>query len=461
MAGNVIFEVKERETALGQLYTGQLVTSAWLSPTVLADPVLRAPFEEALHRQLLPVGLSGRMPLWLAGGLVAWLVRSACPPPSIWVYEPRLANYIPVWPTAVCRAWLEGLQRGPQLPSEYLQGPVAQYLPQNADHAFPDIRWPVPAEALTVRSTPQERLSLFSIVEVESTLKRLLAEMSTPMLVLDGPMPLWLAAALAGNLASRRNLEVLALHAPLEGGFVVILDNPRVPIGAVIPQRQPTLVGIVGDPNHGKSVLSWKLYWQLQQRHGFRVYRLDADAYSPTPGWSLNPLASPLRDEFKRIRGPWSEQDHENLATALRNLRRSVLDLVLVDLPGGDHSQQPPVRIPPGREKIFHALDKFILVCCNGSCRNYPKCRQGWYDTLKNLALDRALIAEVISVLDMGEEMPRRVHTVQSSMGQEDSSPPSLPCWRVAKLRRELVRETTKAIEDLAQFVYMLTQPRR
>ncbi|MDW7995086.1 MAG: hypothetical protein RMI91_10570 [Gemmatales bacterium] len=458
MTDHFLFHVKECEAVMGRCHLGELKTTSWLFPSVLADARLTAPFEQALTSQVLPIALSGRMPLCLVSGLVAWLVRLANSPPSIWLFEPRLANYVPVWPTSVCRNWLSQMQVS-QLPTELFQEKNPEYSRHLAEKAYPDVGWPLAAEVVQVRTPPREQLGFPAIIHAKPALEQLLADCSRSLLALDGPMPLWLAAAIAGELTSWPSLEVLAVHAPAEGGFVVVQGNPQVPVGTVIPRRQPLLVAIIGDPQHGKSVLSWKLYWQLQERKVLRVYRLDADAYSPTPGWSLNPLTKPIRDEYKRVRGPWSDKDHETLANALRNLKRTMLDLVLVDLPGGDHSCQPPLRVPPSREKVFQAVDKFILVYCDGSCGKYPDCRSGWHQALRNLGLIGALAAEVISVLDASEELPGVSNKPNVSSSQKDGELALLPRWRVSKLQRQPVRETTFAIEDLSQFILRLTRP--
>ena len=88
-----------------------------------------------------------------------------------------------------------------------------------------------------------------------------------------------------------------------------------------------------------------------------------------------------LRREFKRQRGDWRPEDVARLVHSIEGLRRSNLDLVLLDMPGGLHSVQPPQRIPAGREPLFHAVDAFVLLARDESART------GWIDALSRVGV--------------------------------------------------------------------------
>lgn len=461
MATGEIFKFLIEHDHLGnRYYLAQLSSTQWLSPQLLSDPRLTLPFEEHLSRLHLPIALSGKMPLWLVGGLVSWLVRYEPAPSVISVFEPRLAIFVPIWPQATCNNWLREMEENRLLPKEYLTSRFPEYYLAPAHKEFPDVTWPPNAAVLKVRPPTEEGLGLRSILQVEHELNNSLHGTDYSLIALDGPMPLWLTAALTSRLAMRTSPKAVAIHAPPAGGFVIVKGSLESPTGTVIPTsapKPPLLIGILGDPNHGKSVLSWKLYWQLQQFR-CRAYRLDADAYSPTPSWSLYPLAKPIKHDYKRQRGPWTQGDHETIATTLKNLRRAVLDLVLVDLPGGDHSQHPPKRIPEGRELLFQGVDRFLLVHCSGSCGSTRHCRDGWYEALGELGMADRIIAEVVSTREGLEFCPPWKDCFPNQCGER--GPSGTLGWCIAKLDRELVRETTPAIEDLAQFILYLSQIR-
>lgn len=453
-----IFSLSEERGDCGPYLVARLRKTDLLSPSLLADPRLEADFEPVFKKRDLHLYFHGRMPLWLASGLVHWLVSSGQPPKSLGVFEPRYARYIPVWPEQVCVDWVKETKRYKRLPEGSLnENALAEYEYSPAKDMSPSMYWPVSAGVVNVKVPRGEGLSLCELGRLASAVTTAISQPYPRMLILNGRMPLWLAAALAGFFAQLQPDLALALHAPQHGGFVVLKGTPTVPIGSVLSSnktsaKKPLMVGIVGDPNHGKSVLSWKLYWKLGEIYRFGVYRLDADAYSPTPGWSLHPLTDQgLRGEYKRQRGPWTQQDHENLATTIDNLRRAALDLVLVDLPGGDHRKDPPLRIPPGREIVFERVDKFIVISCNGSCGARKACREGWHKALREMNLHGRIVGEVISVLEDGEKWPDTADENTDSTG-------TLPCWHISALRRDQVRKPTPAIDSLASFLQRLVQ---
>jgi len=264
-------------------------------------------------------------------------------------------------------------------------------------------------------------------------------------LVLSGPFPVWMISALTVELAARHPESALAVYNPNLPGSVVV--NPgasgRLPLGLVTPDVKPEVpvpaIALIGDPNSGKSVLSWKLYWALQCR-GLEVYRLDCDASAPTTGWSqAGRLGLELRRHYKQERGDWTPEDETALAATIAHLRESRLDLVLLDMPGGIHKNVPrPIRIPPGREALFQPVDGFILLARDESAF------AGWTEALGAWNLGDRMLAVVEPRPDMVES---------EVFPGDDVDPSACPRWRIHGLDRGLYEVATPGVEKLAEWV--------
>ncbi len=125
----------------------------------------------------------------------------------------------------------------------------------------------------------------------------------------------------------------------------------------------PKIIGIIGDPNSGKSVFSLALNHDRGQR-GYLGWRLDCDGASPTPDWYLA-LNKNDPEYAQRIRREnkveWSPELEDRIAAKMRRLRE-FFDVAIADLPGGKHTSDATERIPPHREVIMKEVDAFILI---------------------------------------------------------------------------------------------------
>lgn len=158
-------------------------------------------------------------------------------------------------------------------------------------------------------------------------------------------------------------------------GWVVIYDSQENQIGSmanppswlinIMPRPlRSVVIGVTGDPNRGKSVFSSVLDW-YRQRSGVLGWKLDCDGQSPTPPWFLSmmdlkteKIAREMREVNKR---PWNPEMEGEIARQLR-LSRKGFEVLIADLPGGNHKVKPAERIPAGRECIFAEVDAFILL---------------------------------------------------------------------------------------------------
>jgi len=217
-----------------------------------------------------------------------------------------------------------------------------------------------------------------------------------------------------GYLAGRLGLRRLVVLQP-NAGMVLVHHVPEVPgenwapgqaeLGLTGQSGPAVVVGIIGDPNQGKSVLSAVLdQHRIQERQP--GWRLDCDGQSPTPPWYLNihrtdPATAERVREAPGFKRDWTHEMEKHLAGQLQALR-AFFPVALADLPGGIHpkggSGKPVQRMPPGREVIFKEVDRFILVDSDQK-RSEP----GWLEALAGHGLADRLVAVVHSGDPRGE----------------------------------------------------------
>lgn len=161
-------------------------------------------------------------------------------------------------------------------------------------------------------------------------------------------------------------------------------------------EKKKITVGIVGDPNSGKSVFSNVFQHYLSEKR-ISCWMLDADAASPTQKWYLNsPQRDSIEEDRKAQKYEWTHEMEKERAVAIRNFRE-YHDILLVDLPGGIHSKEkPPQRMPEGRAVMFQDLDYIILIGRDdkGVAEN------GWLDELKKNDIDAKVILIMTSYED-------------------------------------------------------------
>lgn len=261
------------------------------------------------------------------------------------------------------------------------------------------------------------------------------------ILRLSGRFPVWLAGYLFGVLRERYPEAALAFYNPHLAGAVVCAAGRS---GGLLGQVQPDppracpvpTIALVGDPNSGKSVLAWKLCHELERRQR-QVYRFDGDAAAPTTAWSLGgSVGVELRQQYKRERGDWRPEDVDNLVRQARLLRQSVLEVLLLDLPGGLHKKVPqPIRIPDdGRAELFRLADGFVILERDAAAA------AGWHAALGELGMADRILARVQPApgVDAAEVCPSGPHV-----------PGKVPCWTIHGLDRKLVNQSSAGVHSL------------
>ena len=182
---------------------------------------------------------------------------------------------------------------------------------------------------------------------------------------------------------------------PTRAGETVVLDSGKR--GAV--------VGIIGDPNSGKSVFSRAFSMALRKSmpDGFQTWIYDCDLASPTPEWYCAVLVEAddrAAEDYKAIRDSqkvsWNEAMERRCANDLRALRTN-LDMVIADLPGGRHPKIEkgetfiPDRIPgESRADMFRRCDAFIVLCRKD---RHDEILNGWVDALAKFGLQDRVAA--------------------------------------------------------------------
>lgn len=153
-------------------------------------------------------------------------------------------------------------------------------------------------------------------------------------------------------------------------------------------------VGIVGDPNSGKSVLSYILLKRGISR-GYDIFRQEADVASPTTPWFLEALSNPEKSKMaeeirKRSKRQWDVEKAEKVARGLRAVKR-MKELVIVDMGGG----RPPVeRVTPENSVILREVDAVVIVCPRES---WSECFDAWERELREKAPHVKILAKCIS----------------------------------------------------------------
>lgn len=185
------------------------------------------------------------------------------------------------------------------------------------------------------------------------------------VIVLDGSMPTWLAAAMAKKSGDWLSDATICITSSSPAGAVVVRPGYRraEKLGDVLSYKtsgqNSVVYGIIGDPNSGKSVFSIKLYRELQKL--CNAFRIDADVCAPTNEWGVSESGKIARNLQKR---KWN--DRRDVPSLVKRIEENIMisgrDILIVDLPGGIHSKNMKIRIPPLRRPLYKQIDNYIIV---------------------------------------------------------------------------------------------------
>ncbi len=176
---------------------------------------------------------------------------------------------------------------------------------------------------------------------------------------------------------------------------------------AIASGRKGVVVGVIGDPNSGKSVFSraFSMALRVSRPKWFQSWIYDCDLASPTPDWYCTALIDFKYDEaaekeYKDLRNAqkvkWNPDMEARCARDLAILRTN-LDLVIADLPGGRHKDDDgtplanPRRIPnASRAEMFRQCDAFVVICRKD---RHDAILKGWIDALAEFDLQDRIVA--------------------------------------------------------------------
>jgi cytidine deaminase len=320
--------------------------------------------------------ITGRAPVWLYAAMSYHAVRSGCRSVSVHNKSERLSeNWI--------RVFSRDLPPDQQSPGEsgwfFLHESADDYVARLEMVAAP------PSVGCWDPHTALKCIPAFH-PNIES-------------LTLTGQGSNWMYARAAAS-AAMAQIGNIYYDGPAEPGLYTIgLDCGRTVLRRT-GNRKCNVIGVIGDPRSGKSILS-RILEQLLRTTWPDAWMYDCDMASPTMRWYVRRFAEGDAEEAARLRDTykksWVPELELRVARQIRSLRGS-LSLVVADLPGGKHSKIPgatdrPQRLPPGREVIMREIDAFVILARADNVSSIG----GWRAELAQYNLEDRVIAEVIS----------------------------------------------------------------
>lgn len=223
---------------------------------------------------------------------------------------------------------------------------------------------------------------------------------------------------------------VMACSAAVSGCRNVFIDKPTEKSllkisGSFIPSknidgRLGKMIGIIGDPNSGKSVFSRVIGCLVELYGNKSVWVYDCDAAALTSDWYIYGLqqAQSEKDEerIKNVRNSikqkWSEPLELTVSQNMENTKKC-LDFVIADLPGGMHDDEKNIhrRIPDkGRVQMLCNCDSFVII----GRPDRPESIDGWKSALADYNMQEKVVAEILS------QNPERTPSVDNSFFDEN-----------------------------------------
>lgn len=202
--------------------------------------------------------------------------------------------------------------------------------------------------------------------------------------------------------AAISNCENVVIEKPTEKNFITIAGSLFQ--SSSQNRKTGTMIGILGDPNSGKSVFSKVLGNILRQYSEEKsIWTYDCDAAAPTSDWYIYGLQRAQTQEEsdikinarKATKQKWTGELELKVAKNM-GIVKSNLDLVVADFPGGKHNEEKNIheRIPSKeRAEMLKNCDYFIIVGRSDKL----ECIEAWKTTLANYNLADKVIAEIIS----------------------------------------------------------------
>ena len=211
------------------------------------------------------------------------------------------------------------------------------------------------------------------------------------------------------------------------------------------------MIGILGDPNSGKSVFSrtfgalMDLYLESKE-----VWVYDCDAAALTSDWYIYGLqqagSKRVEEEYKNARSSikqkWTTELEFEVSENMKKVKAN-LTYVIADLPGGYHKDEENIhrRIPDsGRAEMLKNCDSFIII----GRKDSPEVFGDWKKALAQYNLDDRIIAEITSVNH--ENFPA---VLEKNVDENGIIKISLDGLDRSHARNDLIEAYKKAFENL------------
>ncbi|MDR0392321.1 MAG: hypothetical protein LBH59_10475 [Planctomycetaceae bacterium] len=353
-------KIEEKTEELFLNINKHAATFGRFEPVVLSDKLL----ENLAYKDKI-VHIDGGAPVWL----YAYLAYHACKndAKSIKIFYPQENKFVQIYPV------------------------VAK---ENAANEFYSITEQTDNTTLTLNPQKNKNLNINDVLQCKLELPQ---SNGSPLLLTGEAANFHYACAAV--VAAKSYFNLVLVDKPDESFLISIgMENS----GNTIPKKRKKhnsglLVGIVGDPNSGKSVLAKWLYPFIKEIIP-NSWQFNADAASPTTHYFLDmsKLDAEAADDIKnKNKIIWSHELENYLATRLRTLKQHI-DVTIADLPGGKHIDAKNIheRIPEGREVMMEEIDLFIIL---GRKDVAEEVFAGWREALRNRGLEDRVIAEIVS----------------------------------------------------------------
>ncbi|MBQ7176839.1 MAG: hypothetical protein IJS08_05420 [Victivallales bacterium] len=241
-----------------------------------------------------------------------------------------------------------------------------------------------------------------------------LAQLTTAALIEGKQSPILIIT----GKGCQEQYAALGIAAALQGYDEIRVEKPKIGYAMAfceayagkmelraIGQRHGIAVGVVGDPNSGKSVFSKYFFLSVKKCYpdGVDAWVYDCDMASPTPNWYLDGTESEdetvrqqvtkLRNEYK---GKWDEEKEAKVTQDLATMK-TTMDLLFADMPGGKHPKEgesfAPERIQQGNHAMMEQCEYFIILCR----KDKPHVFEAWREALREHGLADRVLAKIIT----------------------------------------------------------------
>ena len=200
---------------------------------------------------------------------------------------------------------------------------------------------------------------------------------------------------LLGISAAKAGLKDVFIAKPTIPYEIHISANGQYEAVVCRNSRNGIVIGVLGDPNSGKSVFSHNFAVTIRKTiPEFASWLYDCDLASPTPEWYLTDSEA-MKQKRQDIKQKWSVDLERKVVRDLCNLRQN-LDLTLADMPGGRKRDDGTLdRIPsPSRADMMAACDAFIILCRKDRA---DEIFCAWKTALAEWHLEDRIVAKLIS----------------------------------------------------------------